>query len=159
VSPLEPSVGLRLMAILARINTARIIAPQVACADSVATFKIRFLSLFHAASCLNDPIQEERDGRFLHDDAIDQICTVLGTDAVARVRGHYHLRNVLVYYRVAKRRRHLLSTNLPLSGLVEAHTGGTSRTAISSDVEAGVASVAAGLGSLMLRALTPRGTL
>jgi hypothetical protein len=159
VSPLEPSVGLRLMAILARINTARIIAPQVASADSMATFKIQFLSLFHAASCLDDLLQEERGGRFLHNDAIDQICTVLGTDAVARVRGHYHLRNVLVHYRVAKRRRHLLSTNLPLSGLVEAHTDGASRTAIASDVEAGLASVAAGLGSLMPRTLTPRGTL
>lgn len=119
-------VGVMLMSILSQVNTARVIVPIVTEQNEVAAFKIRFVSLFHAATSLQNLLDKNEDQSFLHPDAVQQIRAVL-PGAVRRTRKKKSLRNVLVHYgiddeEIASR----LSTELPLCGLVEAHASGKS---------------------------------
>lgn len=82
VAPLRTPVCIMLTSILAQVNTARIFVPIVAGSNDVAAFKIKFVSLFHAASSLQTLLNHDRKERFFHPEAAHQIGAILGTRSV-----------------------------------------------------------------------------
>jgi len=79
------------------------------------------------------------------------------------VRKEHTLRNHLFHYDLNettnKRIAPSLVPDLPLCGLVEAHTAGRSLADVAADVEVGLERVSEGFGSLLPQPLTPQGTL
>ncbi|MDX5895295.1 hypothetical protein [Rubrobacter radiotolerans] len=157
--PHRVPVCLLLTAILSQVSTARVLVPSIAGRNEIAAFKIRFASLFHAASSLQKLLDRGREESFLHPDAARQIDAALDADPVRNILGNRFLRNNLVHYGVHKSTASQLSPNLPLFGLVETLTHGKSLAAVAGDVESGLDRVAELLGSMLPENLTPEGTL
>lgn len=168
VSPGRDSVGVVLTSVLSAVNAARVIVPKVDEGNDVAAFKIRFVILYHAAASLQKFVTEHRtrvrqsQPPFLRPDAAERMEALL---AASHVRSVYKktLRNHLVHYdlkpKVMKRIAPCLVPELPLHGLVEAHTSGQSLAEVAEEVERGLDLVANELRALMPESLTPRGTL
>lgn len=158
-APGRNGVGVVLTSILSQVNSARIIVPMVAEQNEVAAFKVRFVSLFHAASSLQNLLNKHQSNPFLHPDAVQQIRAMLGASAVRSIRKRKSLRHALVHYGLDASVETLLDANLPLFGLIEALAAGQSLDAVACEVDSGLDSVSGGLGSLLPRPLTPQGTL
>lgn len=158
-APNRIPVCLLLTAILSQVNTARLLVPSIAGRNEVAAFKVRFVSLFHAASSLQKLIDQDQDGSFLHPDAAQQIEAVLDGNPVRNILELRFLRNNLIHYDVHKRTASQLSADLPLFGLVEALTQGKSLAAVASDVEKGLSLVSDLLCGLLPEKLIPEATL
>lgn len=158
-APRRIAVCLLLTAILSQVNAARVVVPSIAGRNDIAAFKIRFASLFHAASSLQKFLDQDRRDSFLHPDAVQQIGTALNADSVRNVHENRFLRNHLVHYNVHKSTVPHLSPKLPLFGLVEVLTQGKSLAAMASDVEQGLDRVSNILCGLLPQKLTPEGTL
>lgn len=158
-APDRVPVCLLLTAILSQVNTAHLLVPSIAGKNDVAAFKIRFVSLFHAASSLQKLINQDQDGSFLHPDAAQQIGAALNADPVRNILELRFLRNNLVHYDVHKRTASQLFADLPLFGLVEALAQGKSLAAVASDVEKGLSLVSDLLCGLLPEKLTPEATL
>ncbi len=152
-------VCLLLTAILSQVNTARLLVPSIAGSNEVAVFKVRFVSLFHAASSLQKLIDQDQDDSFLHPDVAQQMGAVLDADSVRNVLELRFLRNNLVHYKVHKRTESQLSADLPLFGLVEALAQGKSLAAMASDVDLGLDLISEMLGNLLPEKLAPEATL
>jgi hypothetical protein len=152
-------VCLLLTAILSQVNTARLLVPSIAEHNEVAAFKVRFASLFHAASSLQKLLDQDRVGPFLHRDAAGQIDAALRLDPVQNVLGNRFLRNNLVHYGVHKSTASQLSADLPLFGLVEALAKGRSLSTVANDVELGLNHISEIFGGLLPERLTPQETL
>jgi hypothetical protein len=157
-APHRVPVPLLLTAILSQVNTARLLVPSIAGDNEVATFKVKFVSLFHAASSLGKLLDQDRDGPFLHPDAARQIDVALRSDHVQNVLGNRFLRNNLVHYGVHKSTASQLSAKLPLFGLVEALAEGRSLSTVANDVELGLNHISEILGGLLPGRLTPQET-
>jgi hypothetical protein len=162
-APNRNGVGVVLTSILSQVNTARVVVPIVAERNEVAAFKIRFVSLFHAALSLQWLLNKDQGNYVLHKDTVQHIKTVLAADAIRSVRKRNSLRNHFFHYDLKEnaKRRILpdLVPHLPLYGLVEAHTSGKSLSDIANDVELGLDCISEGLGNLLSQPLTPQGTL
>jgi hypothetical protein len=152
-------VCLLLTVILSQVNTARLLVPSIAEHNEVAAFKVRFASLFHAASSLQKLLDQDRVGPFLHPDAAGQIDAALRLDPVQNVLGNRFLRNNLVHYGVHKSTASQLSADLPLFGLVEALAKGRSLSTVANDVELGLNHISEIFGGLLPERLTPQETL
>jgi hypothetical protein len=152
-------VCLLLTAILSQVNTARLLVPSIAEHNEVAAFKVRFASLFHAASSLQKLLDQDRVGPFLHPDAAGQIDAALRLAPVQNVLGNRLLRNNLVHYGVHKSTASQLSADLPLFGLVEALAKGRSLSTVANDVELGLNHISEIFGGLLPERLTPQETL
>lgn len=157
--PDRAPVCLLLTAILSQVNTARVLVPSIAGRNEIAAFKVRFASLFHAASSLQKLLDQDREEPFLRPDAAWQIGAVLGTEPVRNVLGNRCLRNNLVHYGVHKSTAPQLSPNLPLYGLVEALAQGRSLYVVANDVGMGLDRVSEVLVSMLPQELTPQATL
>jgi hypothetical protein len=168
VSPGRDSVGAVLTSVLSAVNAARVIVPKVDEDNDVAAFKIRFVILYHAAASLQKIVTKHRtsvrqsSAPFLQSDAAEQVEALLAASPVKSV-DKKTLRNHLVHYdlkpKVMKRLAPLLVPDLPLHGLVEAHTSGQPLAELADEVERGLDLVADGLHGLMPEDLAPRGTL
>jgi len=158
-APDRVPVCLLLTAILSQVNTARLLVPSIAEHNEVAAFKVRFASLFHAASSLQTLLDQDRVGPFLHPDAAGQIDAALRLDPVQNVLGNRFLRNNLVHYGVHKSTASQLSADLPLFGLVEALAKGRSLSTVANDVELGLNHISEIFGGLLPERLTPQETL
>ena len=156
VAPNRVPVCLLLTAILSQVNTARLLVPGIAGHNEVAAFKVRFASLFHAASSLRELRDQDRGAPFLHPDAARQIDAALSPDPIQNVLGNRFLRNNLVHYGVHKSTGSQLSADLPLFGLVEALAEGRSLSTVANDVELGLSHISGMLGSLLLERFTPQ---
>jgi hypothetical protein len=159
VAPNCPSVSLLLTWMFSQINTARIIVPIIAEQNKVAAFKIRFVALFQIASSLRKLLEDNQKDSFLKPDAATKIGDLLNDGSVLKVQEAKGLRNNLVHYTVPKREASELSSNLPLFGLVEAHSNGRSLEAMRHDVALGLAYVSQGIRSLLPQTLKPQGTI
>lgn len=157
--PDRVQVCLLLRAILSQVNTARVLVPSIAGRNEIAAFKIRFASLFHAASSLHKLLDQNREDTFLHADAARQIDDVLGADAVRYVLENRFLRNNLVHYSVHRSTAPQLSPRLPLFGLVEALAHGKSFGDMTNCVGVGLDRVAELVSSMLPEKLAPQGTL
>jgi hypothetical protein len=158
-APGRDGVGVILTSILSQVNTARVLVPLVAAHNEIAAFKIRLVSLFHAAVSLQNLLDKDRRTPFLHPDAVQRLRAILGTDVIRRVRRRKALRHNFVHYRIEDHVAERLSPGLPLSGLVEALTSGDSLAATADEVNIGLDLVSDGLFSLLPQPLTPEGTL
>jgi hypothetical protein len=136
--PYRVPVCLLLTAILSQVNTARLLVPGIAEHNEIAAFKVRFASLFHAASSLHKLLDQDRGGPFLHPDAAGQFDAALRPDSVQNVLRNRFLRNNLVHYGVHKSTASQLTAELPLFGLVEALSEGRSLSTVANDVELGL---------------------
>jgi hypothetical protein len=159
VAPGRKSICILLMAVLSQVNTARILVPMISGQNGLATFKIGFLSLFHAASSLQRLLDHDQADAFLHPAAVQRIDALLQTAPIESVRQSRGLRNNLVHYRVSRAAAAGLSDNLPLFGLVEALMPEKSFTSLTTDVELGLDHIANRLRELLVETLTPEGTL
>jgi hypothetical protein len=159
VAPNRPSVSLLLTWIFAQINTARILVPMVEKQNSVAAFKIRFVTLFQIASSLQKLLKEDEKASFLHPEAVDRIRNILEDESVLKVHEAKGLRNNLVHYGVPKRIAPELTSKLPLFGLVEAHSNGRSFESMRHEAALGLAYTYHQLRPLLPQTLTPQGTL
>jgi hypothetical protein len=137
-APGRNGIGVVLTSILSQVNTARIIVPTVAGQNRVAAFKIRFVTLFHAALSLQWLLNKDRGNDLLHERTVQQIKAILADDAVRSVRKR---RNHLFHYdlegNTKKRIAPLFVPDLPLCGLVEAHAAGRSLTDVATEVGRG----------------------
>jgi hypothetical protein len=158
-APNRVPVCLLLTATLSQVNTARLLVPSIAEHNEVAAFKIRFVSLFHAASSLQKLMDQDQDGPLLHPDAARQIDAALRPDPVQNILGNRFLRNNLVHYGVHKSAVSQLSAELPLFGLVDALAKGRSLSTVANDVELGLDHISEILGDLLPEWLTPQATL
>lgn len=158
-APHRVPVCLLLTAILSQVNTARLLVPSIAGQNEVAAFKIRFASLFHAASSLRKLLEQHRDSSFLQPDAARRMEATLDAAPIRNVAENRFLRNNLVHYRVHKDTASQLSADLPLFGLVEALAQGKSLSVVAGDVEVGLDHISEMLGDLLPEYLTPEGTL
>jgi hypothetical protein len=150
-------IGVLLTWILSQVNTARVLVPLVAGDNEVAAFKVKFVTLFHAATSLQWLLGKHLGhGRFLRADAEEQIRDMLGARAVRSVRKKEALRHNLVHYGVEECYAPRLSSSLPLFGLVEALTSGQSLAAVAEDVRLGLDGVSEGLTSLLPNHSRPR---
>ena len=159
VAPGQNSVCLLLTSVLSQINTARFLAPMIAGENDVAAFKVRFLSLFHAASGLHSLLGRDRADSFLLPDAKQRLGDALNALPIQSVLEDRDLRNILMHYRVGKRAVPRLSLHPPLFGLVEAHAPQKSFASLKRDVELGLDRLADGLHGMLPRTLTPEETL
>jgi hypothetical protein len=157
--PNRVPVCLLLTAILSQVNTARLLVPSIAEHNEVAAFKVRFASLFHAASSLQKLLDQDRSGPFLDPDAAGQFDAALGQEPVQNVLGNRFLRNILVHYGVHESIASQLTAELPLLALVEALAEGRSLSTMANDVELGLNHISEILGSLLPERLTPQATL
>jgi hypothetical protein len=160
VAPNRVPVCLLLIALLSQVNTARLLVPTIAEHNEVAAFKVRFVSLFHAASSLQELLDQDREGPLLHPDTAGQIEAALIPDPVQNVLRNRFLRNNLVHYGVHKSTASQLSAKLPLLfGLVEALAEGRSLSTVANDVELGLNHISEMLGRFLPERLTPQETL
>ena len=88
-----------------------------------------------------------------------KISDMLNNDSVLKVYEAKGLRNNLVHYGVPKRTASKLSPNLPLFGLVEAHSNGISFQTMRHEVALGLAYISQGIRPLLPKTLKPQGTL
>lgn len=157
--PHRVPVCLLLTAILSQINTARLLVPGIAGRNEVAAFKVRFVSLFHAASSLQKLIDQDQSRSFLYPEAAQQIRAALDTEDIRRVLEFRFLRNNLVHYDVHKHTVPRLSPDLPMFGLVEALTRGKPLATVTSDVTSGLDRISRLLGGMLPENLAPAATL
>lgn len=146
-------------AILSQVNVARLLVPSVAGANEVAAFKVRFVSLFHAASSLQKVLNQHQEEALLEQGVSQRVDTVLQAEPVRNVLDYRFLRNNLVHYDVHKETVKQLSCGLPLLGLVEALTQGKSLLTLADEVGTGLDVVADLLGGMMPDRLDPQGLL
>jgi hypothetical protein len=108
-------------------------------------------------------LNKNRGNDLLHERTVRQIKAIVADGAVRSVRRQHSLRNHLFHYdfvgNAKKRMVPFLVPDLPLCGLVEAHTFGRSLADLAKEVEQGLDSVSEGLTSLLLQPLIPQGTL
>jgi hypothetical protein len=159
VAPGRSAICLLLTSVLSQVNTARVLVPMIAGQNEITAFKIRFLSMFHAASTLEALLDQDDAAPFLHADIRRRIRTVVQALPVQSIRQSRDLRNCLVHYRVGKRAAAHLSDHLPLLGLAEAHAPGKTLASLSHDVGLSLDQVAAELGGLLPQTITPQGML
>ncbi len=150
VAPGHERIGILLTQMLSQVNTARVLAPKIA-GQREAALKIGFVSLYQTALGLQKLLEEERDSPFLKPEAVEVIGETLASAKVQDVLAGRGLRNNLVHYGVGKRTAPLLSSSLPLYGLVEAHMDGETFDCLASKVEAGLDTVSRGLRDLLPR--------
>jgi hypothetical protein len=155
LAPGRTSVCLLLTSLLSQINTARLVVPVVTGSSSIAALKIGFVSLYHAASSLQRLLDEDDADPFLTSGARQRLHDVLDMLHIRNVRANRALRNSLVHYGIGKAAAPLLSPNLPLFGLIEAHTSGQSITSLNQDIDLGLCHMDAGLRTLLPQSLTP----
>jgi hypothetical protein len=159
VAPRRTPVCILLTAILSQINTARVVVPMIAAENRVAAFKMGFLALYHAASSLQQLLDEDRKTPFLLPDAARRIGAMLGASPVRNVRKKRRLRNHLMHYAIEDRIAPDLSPKLLAYGLVEACSNGQSFESMAKGVELGLHSLSDELYRFLPQRLTPQGTL
>lgn len=159
VAPNRPRIGILVTQMLSQINTARVIVPMIAGRNEAAALKISFVSLFQTASSLRKLLEEEKANSFLHPDAVKRIAAMINADPVRSVSENRNLRNNLVHYGVSRSISARLSSDLPLCGLIEAHSDGKSLADMARDVKAGLDCVSQGLQDMLPRTLAPEATL
>jgi hypothetical protein len=115
--------------------------------------------LFQIASSFRKLLEDNQKDSFLKPDAATKIRDMLNDGSVLKVQDAKGLRNNLVHYGVPKRKASELSSNLPLFGLVEAHSNGRSLEAMRHDVSLGLAYMSLGIRSLLPQTLKPQGTI
>lgn len=123
-APGNTSIVLLLTSILSQVSTARLLAPKIDPSNELAEWKIRFISLYHAILSLRRLLDDHRQD--LHPDAIDSFDGLVNDEVIRQISDYRILRNNLIHYRIDSRVVNRLSRDLPLSGLVEASTGGDS---------------------------------
>jgi len=155
VAPQQTPVCILLTSILSQVNTARFFVALISGRNTLAAFKTKFVSLYHVASSLQKLLNEDRSNRILHPEAAHRIGAMLGTTSIRRVRKLRSLRNNLVHYAVDEKTTLRLSSDLPLFGLVEAHSAGKSLTSVADDVDSGLVQISDGLRDMLVPNLTP----
>ena len=159
VAPNRPSVSLLLTWMFSQINTARILVPMIAEQNTVAAFKLRFVTLFQTTSSLRKLLEEDEESSFLQPEARDTVSNILKYDSVLKVYEAKGLRNNLVHYGVPKRIASKLSPGLPLFGLVEPYSNGKSFENMRHEVALGLAYAAHEVRSLLPQPLTPQAAM
>jgi hypothetical protein len=127
--------------------------------QSTEPMQVQFVTLFQIASSLRKLLEDNQKDSFLKPDAATKISDMLNDGSILKVQDAKGLRNNLVHYGVPKRKASALSSNLPLFGLVEAHSNGTSFETMRHDVALGLAYISQGIRSLLPQTITPQGTL
>lgn len=159
VAPDQARISILVTQMLSQINTARVVVPRIAGDNEVAALKIGFVSLFQTASSLRKLLEEEQNSSFLQLGAMEQIRAMLEADPVRSVQENRGLRNNLIHYGVSKRVSSYLTADLPLYGLIEAHTDGKPFADVANDIRLGLDCVSKGLQEMFADALTPKATL
>ncbi len=145
----QTAVFILFLAALSQVNTARVLVPKVSEDMGLAALKVRFLSLYHASDTLRRLSNESEGSNLIHPQALDRIRQALKHRSVRRIRKMDNLRDNLIHYEIQNDIVPRLSKNLPLSGLVEAHTSGSSLGDLWNEVSAGLDHVAKTLNSLL----------
>ena len=145
----QTAVFILLLAALSQINTARVLVPKVSQDIGLAALKVRFLSLYHAADTLRRLSNESEASNLLHPQALNRIRQALKHRSVRRIRKMDNLRDNLIHYEIQDDIVPRLSKNLPLSGLIEAHTNGSSLGDLWNEVSAGLEHMARTLNPLL----------
>lgn len=157
-APRAQGASLLLTSILSLVNAARVLVPRIAGENFIASFKARFVTLFHAASSLQHVLAQHGRAQLLQPDAARLLQDVLANRSVKLVLRSNRLRNNLVHYKVHPRTATGLSPHLPLCGLVEADARGCSLATMALEVGHGLDQMSANL-RLLLPAISPEGVL
>lgn len=153
------SISILLTSVLSLTNTSRLLVPLIDRTNEIAVWKMKFLSAFQAASTFQKLLEENHHQSLLHSDGVEWLHGILNDDSVRKLGAYRGLRNILVHYRLDKRTAAGLTSELPLSGLVEAATDGNSLEAVQEEVEQGLQQVSEGILKLIPGELTPEGVL
>lgn len=159
VAPGHLSVSLLMTMILTQVNAARVLVPVIASQSSVAKFKLRFVSLYHAVSALSKLVNMNVDCNFLRPSVIRELDELLDAPPNRTVTTNKFLRNNLVHYGVHKSITPRLSGDQPLLGLIEAHAPEHTLASLAEDVTIGLDLVAEHLVRMLPKTLTPYGVL
>ncbi len=107
------------------------------------------LSLYHAAHTLKKLSNQSQTSNLMYPQALDHVREALGNKSVRRIRKMKGLRNNLIHYEIDDQKVSCLSENLPLSGLIEAHTNGSSLADLWNEVSVGLDHMAEALSPLL----------
>lgn len=154
--PEQTAAFILLLAALSQINSARVLIPKVSDDNDLAALKVRFLSLYHATHTINKLSAQSRRSNLIYPQALDLIGEALGNRSVRRIRKMKSLRDNLIHYGVKPHIVPRLSENLPLSGLIEAHTNGGSLVDLWNEVTVGLDHIVEVLGPLLPNDLASR---
>lgn len=153
----RPAVCVLLTAILSQVNFALLLLPYIAVGNEFAAFKIRFLSLYHAASTLDKLMGVQKSQRkVLKDMAEKQIKHGRSSPAVRTVSDYHLLRNALIHYDVQPKKVNSLSADKHLYGFVEAHAKGRGWEEVNDLVVEGLDHLSQSLGALLPEDATPK---
>jgi hypothetical protein len=141
--------------ILSQLNTARVLARMVAGEHDLAAFKLGFISLYHAASSIQQILYRNQEQRILRSSVECAMSELLAEIPVQNVLKNKHLRNGLMHYRPPKYVVQRLQPSLPLFGLIEAYTGGQSLDQIAANVTQGLDLTAQTLSGTLPRLFEP----
>jgi hypothetical protein len=133
--------------------------PKVSEGNSLAALKIRFLTLYHAAHTLNNLSNQSQRSDLIYPQALDHVREALGNRSVRRIRKMKDLRNNLIHYQVREHIVPRLSEDLPLSGLIQAHTNGGSLGDLWNEVSVGLDHMAKALRPLLPADLASRSSV
>lgn len=137
--------------ILGQINAARFIVPVIGRGNPIASFKMRFVCLYHAADTLNRLLDLDRQTPILGRRAVALFDGIATHPSVQSILAERQLRNALMHYRIQGAPASLLDGSRPLLGLVEAHSPAKTLDRMRSDVDRGLE-----VASKQLRTLLPR---
>lgn len=154
--PEQTAAFVLLLAALSQINIARVLVPKVSEDNSLSALKVRFLSLYHATHTLNRLSNQSQRANLMYPQTLDRIREALGNKSVRRIRKMKGFRDNLIHYGVHPHVVPHLSKNLPLCGLVEAHTNGESLADLWNEVSVGLDHVAEALRPVLPRDLASR---
>ena len=148
IAPGHQEVSLILTSILSFANMARHIIPIVAGDNSVAAFKMRFLSLYQVTVALEKLLEEDRRTLLFDPQAAGRIRGLGAEESLREISANRSLRNNLVHYRINDTSLRLRA-GLPLSGLVEACCSGDSLLDVDAITRSGLDKVTQLLGDLV----------
>lgn len=159
VAPGHKHIALLLTSILSQVNAARLLAPLVAGSRQFGTFKIQFLSLYHAASSVQKVLNEDRKNGLIAPNAREQFESALRSGSIRRVRKNSGLRNCLMHYGVVEPVAANLAVGSSFFGVIEAYTSGSSYATVHDDVQNGLEGIANAISVILPQSLTPRALL
>lgn len=151
----RPAVCVLLMAVISRVNFARLLLPYLTASNELAAFKIKFLSLYHAISTLDKLMQVQSQRKVLKPAAVEQIKEARSSRTVRTISGYQSLRKALVHYNMQAKKVGFLSEDKSLHGFVEAHAKGRNLQEVNDEVEEGADHISRSLGDLLPSVITP----
>lgn len=135
IAPEQVPICILLTSILSQVNTVKVLMPLIASENEIAIFKMRFISLYHAASSLQKLLNLNRRSRLLEPEVEREFSAMLGEDTIRLVRKNSRLRNNLVHYAVDERMTSILPSPIrrsrPNPGATASNRFTTSTTASS----------------------------